>query len=147
MLPSHFTRIQHKNTWIFVIKIFAINLPLQPFLGRHLGFHIFFHNGLLGGCTLFLQLGCFKIIFHFFLYAARRSSSPKDKGACNSEKGIIQTWCCNYCNLQSNCIRINTYRACSLNLLCWKHLSYCCSSECWDEIPSIFSSGILYCVS
>jgi len=38
-------------------KIFAINLPSQPFLGHHLGFHIFFHNGLLEGCTLFLQLG------------------------------------------------------------------------------------------
>ena len=31
-----------KFTWIVVIKIFTINLPSQPFLGRHLGFHIFF---------------------------------------------------------------------------------------------------------
>ena len=26
-------------------KFFFINLPSQPFLGRHLGFHIFFHHG------------------------------------------------------------------------------------------------------
>jgi len=31
-----------------------------------LGFHIFFHNGLLGGCTLFTA-GLFWIRFHFFL--------------------------------------------------------------------------------
>ena len=31
-----------KFTWIVVIKSFAINLPSQPFLGRHLWFHIFF---------------------------------------------------------------------------------------------------------
>jgi len=56
-----------KFTWIVVIKIFSINLPPQPFLGRHLGFHIFFHNGLLWGSTLFLQLDCFWIRFHFFV--------------------------------------------------------------------------------
>ena len=51
---------KHKFTWIVVIKTFANNLPSKPFLGCHLGFHIFFHPGLLGGCTLFfLQLGCF----------------------------------------------------------------------------------------
>ena len=43
-------RRQHKFTRIFIIKI--ISLPSQPFLGRHLVFHIFFHNGLLGGYTL-----------------------------------------------------------------------------------------------
>ena len=42
-----------------IIKIFTINLPSQPFLGRHLGFHIFFHHSLFEGRTLFLQLGCF----------------------------------------------------------------------------------------
>ena len=42
-----------KFTWIVVIKIFTINLPSQPFLGRLLGFHIFFRNGHLGGRTLF----------------------------------------------------------------------------------------------
>ena len=48
------------------IKMFAINLPSQPFLGRHFGFHIFFHPGIFGGHTLFLQLGCFglDIILH-----------------------------------------------------------------------------------
>ena len=45
-------RRQHKFTWIFVFKIFAISLLSQPFLGCHLGFHIFFHTGLLVGCTL-----------------------------------------------------------------------------------------------
>jgi len=37
---------------VVAIKIFAINLPSQPFLGCHLVFHIFFHNDLLGGRTL-----------------------------------------------------------------------------------------------
>jgi len=41
-----------------VIKVFVVSLPSQSFLGCHLGFHIFFHNGLLGRST-FLQLGCF----------------------------------------------------------------------------------------
>jgi len=52
-------RRQHKFTWIVVIKVFAISLPSQPFLGRHLGFHIFIHNDLLGSHTLFSQLSCF----------------------------------------------------------------------------------------
>ena len=38
----------------------------QPFLGRHLGFHIFFHHSLLEGRTLFLQLGCFGLDFTSF---------------------------------------------------------------------------------
>jgi len=42
---------------LLLLKIFAINLPSQAFLGHHLGFHILFHNGLLGGCTPFVQLG------------------------------------------------------------------------------------------
>jgi len=36
-------------------KSFAINLPSQPFLGRHLGFLHLFPNGLLGGHTLFFS--------------------------------------------------------------------------------------------
>jgi len=51
--PSEMWRRQHKFTYIVVIKNFAISLPPQPFLGCHLGFHIFFHNG---DRTLFLQL-------------------------------------------------------------------------------------------
>ena len=47
-------------------KIFTINLPSQPFLGRHLGFHIFFHHSLSEGRTLFLQLGCFGLDFISF---------------------------------------------------------------------------------
>ena len=46
-----------KFTWIVIIKIFAINLPSQPFLGCHLWFHIY----LSWGCILFSQLGCFGI--------------------------------------------------------------------------------------
>jgi len=42
-----------KFTWTVVIKNFAISLPSQPFLGIHLGFHIFFHYGLLGPHTIF----------------------------------------------------------------------------------------------
>ena len=55
-----------KFTWIVVIKIFTINLPSQPFLGRHLGFHIFFHHSLSEGRTRFLQLGCFGLDFISF---------------------------------------------------------------------------------
>ena len=57
-----------KFTWIVVIKIFTINLPSQPFLGRHLGFHIFFHHSLFEGRTLFFTAWLFWIRFHFFLY-------------------------------------------------------------------------------
>jgi len=42
-------RMQNKFTQIVVIK----NLPSQPFLGRHLGFHNFFQNRV----HTFLQLG------------------------------------------------------------------------------------------
>ena len=35
---------------------FLIIVPSQPFLGRHLGFHIFFHHSLFEGRTI--QLGC-----------------------------------------------------------------------------------------
>ena len=55
-----------KFTWIVIIKSFTINLPSQPFLGRHLGFHIFFHHSLFEGRTLFLQLGCFGLDFTSF---------------------------------------------------------------------------------
>ena len=55
-----------KFTSIVVIKIFTINLPSQPFLGHHLGFHIFFHHSLFEGHTLFLQLGCFGLDFTSF---------------------------------------------------------------------------------
>ena len=40
-----FEKIYIKFTWILVIKIFAINLPSQPFLGHHSGFpKVFFHT-------------------------------------------------------------------------------------------------------
>jgi len=42
------------------IKIFAISLSSQPFLGRHFLFHIFFHNDLLGD-HIFLQMGYFEL--------------------------------------------------------------------------------------
>jgi len=48
--PSEMWRRQHKFTWIVIIKVFAIRLPSQPFLSRHL---VYFHNILLQGCTLF----------------------------------------------------------------------------------------------
>ena len=49
-----------------LLKICTINLPSQPFLGRHLGFHIFFHHSLSQGRTLFLQLSCFGLDFTSF---------------------------------------------------------------------------------
>jgi len=48
---------EDKFTRIVIIKTFAISLSSQPFLGRQLGFHIFFHNGLLQGHTLFFTAG------------------------------------------------------------------------------------------
>ena len=48
-----------KFAWFVVIKVFTINLPSQPFLGRHLGFHVLFHHSHFEGRTLFLQLSCF----------------------------------------------------------------------------------------
>ena len=57
-----------KFTLIVVIKFFTINLPSQPFLGHHLGFHIFFHHSLSEGRTLFFTAWLFWIRFHFFLY-------------------------------------------------------------------------------
>ena len=38
-------RRQHKLIWIIAIKICAINLPSQPFLGCQLWFHNFFYAG------------------------------------------------------------------------------------------------------
>ena len=37
----------------------AINLLSQPFLGRHLGFHIFFHHSVLGAVPFFYSLVVF----------------------------------------------------------------------------------------
>ena len=55
-----------KFTWIVIIKIYAFSQPSQSFLGYYFGFHIFFYNSILGGCTLFLQLGCFGLDFTSF---------------------------------------------------------------------------------
>jgi len=53
LVPNPWRR-QDKFTWIVVIKKkIAISLPSQPFLGRHLGFHIFFHYGLFGAAPFF----------------------------------------------------------------------------------------------
>ena len=51
-----------KFTWIIVIKIFAISLPSQPFLGHHHEFHVFYYG--------FLEAPHFFTVwirFHFFL--------------------------------------------------------------------------------
>ena len=52
---------QHKNSpELSLLKFLPLTyVPSQPLLGRHLGFHIFFHHSLFEGRTLFLQLGCF----------------------------------------------------------------------------------------
>jgi len=42
-----------------LFKIFAINLPSQPFLGCHLVVHIFCHDGLPGGPHTFFTAGPF----------------------------------------------------------------------------------------
>ena len=41
-------------------------LPSQPFLGRHLGFHISFHHSLFEGDTLFFTAWLFWIRFIYF---------------------------------------------------------------------------------
>jgi len=52
-------RRQHKFTWIVINKNFPDSLPSQPFLGCHLGIHIFFRNGFLGATHFLIQLGFF----------------------------------------------------------------------------------------
>ena len=61
--------------------IFTINLPSQPFLGRHLGFYIFFHHSLFEGRTLFLQLGCFGLDFTSFCICIPKSRPMASFGA------------------------------------------------------------------
>ena len=70
-----------KFTWTVVIKIFTINLPSQPFLGRHLGFQIFVHHSLFEGRTLFLQLGCFGLDFTSFCICIPQSQPMACFGA------------------------------------------------------------------
>jgi len=52
-----------KFIWIAIIESFSISLPSQPFLGRHLGFHVFFT---MESHPLFLQMGCFGLDFTSF---------------------------------------------------------------------------------
>ena len=56
LVPNPRVKFGGGNASSPVIKIFAINLPSQPFLGCHLGFHRFFHSGLFGDRTLFYSL-------------------------------------------------------------------------------------------
>jgi len=58
-----------KFTWIVVIKNFAISLLLQPFLGRHLGFHIFFPNDLFGATHFFYSWAVLDQISLLFVIA------------------------------------------------------------------------------
>jgi len=55
-----------KFTWIVVIEIFAINLPAQPFLGRHIGFHIFFTVAFFGAAHFFYSWAVFGLDFISF---------------------------------------------------------------------------------
>jgi len=53
-------RNQHRFIQIVVIIFFvAISLPSQPFLGRHLGFHIFFSQRPSSGLHTFFTTGLF----------------------------------------------------------------------------------------
>jgi len=81
-IPSETWRKQYHITWIVVIKNFAISLPSQPFLGRHLGFYIFFHNGLFEAAHFFTA-GLFWIryvykcvcVYHFHTSHQRKFSA------------------------------------------------------------------------
>ena len=42
-----------------LLKFFIINLPSQPFLGRHLGFHIFLTIAFLRAALFFYSLAVF----------------------------------------------------------------------------------------
>ena len=54
--------------------MFTINLPSQPFLGRHLGFHIFFHHSLSEGRTLFDSLTVLDYISFLFVFVYPKAS-------------------------------------------------------------------------
>ena len=70
-----------KFTRIVVIKIFTINLPSQPFLGLYLGFHIFFHHSLFGGCTLIFTAWLFLIRYIYQIsQAVKKGVAPKNPG-------------------------------------------------------------------
>jgi len=56
--------VEKPITWIVIIKNFAINLPSQPIIGHHLGFHIFFTMAFF---TIF-TVGLFWIRFHLIAY-------------------------------------------------------------------------------
>ena len=62
-----------KFTRIVVIKIIAINIPTQPFLGHYLGFLIFFTLAF-RGLHSFLQLGCFGLDITSFCIASHKAS-------------------------------------------------------------------------
>ena len=61
LIPSEAWRGQRKFSRIVVIKNFAIILPTQPLLGRHLRFYNFLMLSFLHGPQVFLQLGCFYV--------------------------------------------------------------------------------------
>ena len=63
--PRETCKRWHKLTWIFMIKIFTISLPLLPFLGCHLVFHIFFS-------TVFLRV----TLFYSWAVFDQMSNSP-----------------------------------------------------------------------
>jgi len=65
-LVSNPRRMQHKFTQIVVIKIFAISLSSQPFLGRHVGFHIF-SQWPSWGLHTFLRPGYFELDLHLII--------------------------------------------------------------------------------
>ena len=69
-------------------KIFTINLPSQPFLGHHLGFHIFFHHSLFEGHTFFLQLGCFGLDVITHTIANRHTNRRQIRGAQYFQRGF-----------------------------------------------------------
>ena len=81
MVKILITTIQVNLVRIVIIKIFTIYLSSQPFLGHHLGFHIFFHNSLFEGRTLFLQLGCFGLDFTSFCICIPQSQPMASFGA------------------------------------------------------------------
>jgi len=105
--------------WIVIIKIFAISIPSQPFLSHHLRFHIFFHNGLLWGCTLFYSWAVFGLDFTSVCNCMLQSWHIAINGCCYLSYFLfVQEDICNTLHLYcvyffTICIyfvRVNDYR-------------------------------------
>ena len=111
-LHAHATYEEYKFIWIVVIKIFAFILPSQPFLGRHFGFHIFFHNR---GRTLFWAV--FGWLCYCVINASTIGTRPWMLYTCKQQN------CCEQWRL------IVMMRTCMLIVMTYNYEDMKCNSE------------------